>query len=184
MGKHSLRKPKSRLVQKGMLGVLGAALVQSATVGTAHAAPPEVWDKLAKCESNGNWKINTGNGYYGGLQFTLRTWRAFGGKGMPHQASKSEQIRVAERTLAKQGWNAWPACSRKAGVRKHGSDRERPAAAIVEAAVSTSNGADRTHTVRAGDTLSKIAPENWRDVASKNGIKNPNRIYVGQVIRL
>ena len=88
-----------------------------ALAGTANAAPSSTWDKLAKCESGGNWKINTGNGYYGGLQFSPRTWRAFGGTGMPHQASKGEQIAVAERVLAAQGWNAWPSCSRKMGLR-------------------------------------------------------------------
>ena len=75
------------------------------------------WERIAKCESGGRWNINTGNGYYGGLQFNLRTWRAYGGKGYPHQNTKAEQIRIAELTLAKQGWGAWPACSRKLGLR-------------------------------------------------------------------
>jgi resuscitation-promoting factor RpfA len=88
-----------------------------AVAGTANAAPDSVWDRLAKCESGGNWGINTGNGYYGGLQFSSSTWRAMGGSGMPHQASRVEQIRVAERTLDAQGWGAWPACSRKLGLR-------------------------------------------------------------------
>lgn len=75
------------------------------------------WNKLAKCESGGNWKINTGNGYYGGLQFSLPTWKSNGGKGYPHQASKAEQIEVAKR-LAKgaKGFGAWPACSKKLGL--------------------------------------------------------------------
>lgn len=76
-----------------------------------------VWDRLAQCESGGNWAINTGNGYFGGLQFTLSSWRAAGGSGMPHQASREEQIRVAENLLDMQGWGAWPACSRKLGLR-------------------------------------------------------------------
>ena len=76
-----------------------------------------VWDKLAQCESTGNWSINTGNGFSGGLQFTKSTWRAFGGEGPAHQASREEQIVVAERVLAEQGWGAWPACSRKLGLR-------------------------------------------------------------------
>lgn len=71
------------------------------------------WDKLAQCESSGNWSINTGNGYYGGLQFSLATWKGFGGKGMPHKASKAEQIRIAERVLDKQGKGAWPGCRDK-----------------------------------------------------------------------
>lgn len=76
-----------------------------------------VWDSLARCESGGNWAINTGNGYYGGLQFSLSSWRAVGGSGYPHQASREEQIARAEILLARQGWGAWPACSSKLGLR-------------------------------------------------------------------
>lgn len=75
-----------------------------------------VWDKLAACESGGNWSINTGNGYYGGLQFSLSSWRGVGGAGYPHQASKSEQILRAERLKASGGWGHWPACSAKLGL--------------------------------------------------------------------
>lgn len=76
-----------------------------------------VWDRLAQCESGGNWAINTGNGYYGGLQFSLSSWRAVGGSGYPHQASRAEQISRAEALKARQGWGAWPACSSKLGLR-------------------------------------------------------------------
>ena len=94
---------------------LGAPL---ALAGTAEAATPTAkWDKIAACESGGKWNTATGNGYYGGLQFSARTWKAFGGKGMAHNASKSQQIAVAERVLAAQGWKAWPACSKRAGYR-------------------------------------------------------------------
>ena len=76
-----------------------------------------VWDALAQCESGGNWAINTGNGYYGGLQFNLGTWRANGGTGYPHQASREEQIRVATRVRdASGGYGAWPACAAKLGL--------------------------------------------------------------------
>jgi hypothetical protein len=104
------------------LAVVGAVAVGAplALAGTASAAPQSAWDRLAQCESGGNWNINTGNGYYGGVQFSAATWRAFGGKGLPHRASKAQQIAVAERTLAAQGWNAWPSCSRKMGLRGHG----------------------------------------------------------------
>lgn len=88
--------------------------------GTAQAVPVETWDRLAECESSGRWHINTGNGYYGGLQFSRSTWREFGGRQFAsnaHLATKSEQIIVAERTLEVQGWGAWPTCSRKIGVR-------------------------------------------------------------------
>lgn len=79
-----------------------------------------VWDSLAQCESNGNWSANTGNGYYGGLQFSLSTWLAYGGDQFaywPSQATREQQIVVAERVLAGQGWGAWPYCSAKLGLR-------------------------------------------------------------------
>lgn len=88
---------------------------------TASSAPAvangSVWDQLAVCESGGNWAINTGNGYYGGLQFSLGTWRAVGGQGLPSEASREEQISRAQSVLARQGWGAWPACSAKLGLR-------------------------------------------------------------------
>lgn len=90
-------------------------------VATRSAAPASagagVWDRLAACESGGNWAINSGNGYYGGLQFSLSSWRAVGGSGYPHQASKAEQISRAEMLKARQGWGAWPACTAKLGLR-------------------------------------------------------------------
>jgi len=76
-----------------------------------------VWDDLAQCESGGNWSINTGNGYYGGLQFSQGSWNAAGGSGSPANASREEQIRVAENLQAMQGWGAWPSCSSQLGLR-------------------------------------------------------------------
>lgn len=81
------------------------------------AASGTVWDQLAQCESGGNWQANTGNGYYGGLQFSLESWRGVGGTGYPHEATKEEQIKRAEMLRQSQGWNAWPACSLKLGLR-------------------------------------------------------------------
>jgi hypothetical protein len=75
------------------------------------------WDRLAQCESGGNWSINSGNGYYGGLQFSASTWRAVGGSGYPHEHSRAEQIHRAEILRDSQGWSAWPACSRRLGLR-------------------------------------------------------------------
>ena len=75
------------------------------------------WDRMAQCESNGNWSINTGNGYYGGLQFALGSWRAVGGTGYPHHATRDEQIYRADKLWLIQGWGAWPGCSRKLGLR-------------------------------------------------------------------
>lgn len=188
MSKHSKKTHHaSKLSRIASVGALvGAITFGSALVGSsaAIAAPDSAWDRLAQCESGGNWKINTGNGYYGGLQFNPRTWRAFGGTGMPHQASRSEQIAVAERTLAVQGWNAWPSCSRKMGLRGH-----RPATEVSKAPPVTHNAipavfTGKTYTVKRGDTLAKIAPHNWQDVANRNNIKNPNLIFPGQVITL
>jgi LysM repeat protein len=75
-----------------------------------------VWAAIAACESGGNWSINTGNGYYGGLQFTLSSWRAVGGSGLPSDASASEQIARAQALQARSGWGNWPVCSAKAGM--------------------------------------------------------------------
>jgi ABC-type transport system substrate-binding protein len=101
------------------IAVAGAVAVGGplATAGTASAAPASTWDALAECESSGDWSINTGNGYSGGLQFSPSTWRAYGGEGRAHEASRAEQIAVAERVLDGQGWGAWPACSRELGLR-------------------------------------------------------------------
>ena len=87
------------------------------TTTTLPAVPSWPWDALAQCESGGNWSINTGNGYYGGLQFALTSWRAVGGTGYPHQHSREEQIRRGIALQRIQGWGAWPACARKLGLR-------------------------------------------------------------------
>ena len=88
---------------------------------SARSAPSgSVWDRIAQCESGGNWSINTGNGYHGGLQFSGQTWRAFGGgKYAPtaDQASRAQQIDIAKKVQAQQGWGAWPACTSKLGIR-------------------------------------------------------------------
>lgn len=96
-----------------------APVVRSAAprVAAAPVASGSVWDRLAQCEAGGNWSINTGNGYYGGLQFTISSWQAVGGSGLPSDASREEQIQRGEMLLAKQGWGAWPACTAKLGLR-------------------------------------------------------------------
>jgi LysM repeat protein len=91
--------------------------VRLAAMSVATPQPTSVWDQIAQCESSGNWAINTGNGYHGGLQFTSSTWRAFGGTqyaSSAEHATKAQQIAVAEKVQAVQGWNAWPVCSQKA----------------------------------------------------------------------
>ena len=96
------------------LGLIVGALALG--TGTAAADSGVNWDAVAKCESGGNWAINTGNGYYGGLQFSPATWKSNGGTGMPHQASREEQIRVAENVYKSQGIGAWPTCGANAGA--------------------------------------------------------------------
>ncbi|MFK4069094.1 transglycosylase family protein [Streptomyces sp. NPDC029674] len=130
------------------------------------------WHCLAECESNGRWQTNTGNGFYGGLQFRQPTWEAFGGlKYAPRAdlATKEEQIKVAEKVVRIQGWGAWPACSKKVGMERFGR---------------------RVHTVRTGDTLSSIARRyqvagGWPALYKANRDTvggSPDRIGVGAVL--
>ncbi|MFE0651284.1 transglycosylase family protein [Streptomyces sp. NPDC059534] len=111
-GKH--RRPSKATQVATLVGVTGVAVAAPLmTAGTASAATVSEWDRVAQCESGGNWAINTGNGYYGGLQFSSSTWAAYGGTAYApnaHQASKSQQITVAEKVLAGQGKGAWPSC--------------------------------------------------------------------------
>jgi uncharacterized protein YabE (DUF348 family) len=101
------RKPVARIVEVGTKEEVAANFAGGSTV----------WDRLAQCESGGNWAINTGNGYYGGLQFSLGTWRAYGGTGYPHQASRETQIAVATRLRdATGGYGSWPGCAAKLGL--------------------------------------------------------------------
>jgi hypothetical protein len=103
------------LRKKLTMTVIGGALVAAPMVlstGTANADSVN-WDAVAACESGGNWGTSTGNGYHGGLQFTLGTWHANGGTGMPEHASREEQIRVANNVLQTQGIRAWPVCGRR-----------------------------------------------------------------------
>ena len=109
---------------------LALGLTAAGVAGTAAllgpASPPQAssvnWDAIAQCESGGNWSINTGNGFYGGLQFTKGTWRAYGGAkyaSTANKASRSEQISIAEKVLRGQGIGAWPVCGKKGGSSKH-----------------------------------------------------------------
>lgn len=102
--------------RRGVAVIALAGLGLGASAGVANAAPGSTWDALAECESGGNWGINTGNGFSGGLQFTPSTWAGFGGQGAPQDASREQQIAVAENVLQGQGWGAWPACSAKLGL--------------------------------------------------------------------
>lgn len=158
----------------------------------ASAASGVNWDAIAACESGGNWAISTGNGYYGGLQWTLATWHANGGTGNPAAASRAEQIAVAERVLAKQGraqgLNNWPVCGKRAGastpgpVLVHNESTGRHAAPAV--------GGGSVYVVQSGDTMSGIAAARhttggWQAIADANRdtVSNPDSITPGQRLR-
>jgi resuscitation-promoting factor RpfA len=170
---------------KRAVGV-SAALALSCGIGLAGAAPAEaeattVWDRVAKCESGGNWKINTGNGYYGGVQFAASAWNAHGGRtyaDQAHQATKAEQIAIARRVLAGQGAGAWPTCGRRAGLTKSNGKADRNATPATNPGASkttkvsdskkkiakkvapkkySTNASSKTIHVKRGDTLRKIA---------------------------
>ena len=104
-GRRQINWATSGLVTGGIVGTL------LASAGVAHADNMMMgWDAVAQCESGGNWAADTGNGFYGGLQFKPSTWRAFGGVGSPAKASREQQIAVANRVLDEQGPYAWPKC--------------------------------------------------------------------------
>jgi LysM repeat protein len=207
-GKH--RRPRNTRLTRisALAGTTGAAVALPLVGATgAHAAPTSVWDKVAACESTNNWSINTGNGFYGGLQFTQSTWAGFGGtKYAPRAdlATKAEQISVAEKVLATQGPQAWPVCGPKAGLTKSMADTSatpagvsgasarsaaKPAAHVKKAAAPKSAG---SYEVAGGDTLSKIADVHsvdggWQRLYSANKSViggNPNMIHPGQVLAL
>ena len=111
----NIRKTFGLATIAGALVVAPMAASLGLVTGTANADSGVNWDAVAACESGGNWSTATGNGYYGGLQFTMGTWHANGGSGSPSQASREEQIRVAENVLRTQGLDAWPTCGAQAG---------------------------------------------------------------------
>jgi resuscitation-promoting factor RpfA len=111
--------PRARRIAVAIIAALAVGAPVSSSIGTADAATTHTWDRLAGCESGGNWHINTGNGFYGGVQFTQSTWRAYGGSRYAARAdlaTKEQQITIAERVLRSQGWGAWPACSQRLGL--------------------------------------------------------------------
>lgn len=112
---------KSEEIRKGRAAVIARGKKAPASAGTAPAvAGGSVWDSIAQCESGGNWAINTGNGFYGGLQFTASTWAAYGGTAYAptaNLATREQQIDVAKKVQAGQGWGAWPACTASLGIR-------------------------------------------------------------------
>ncbi|MCE1177781.1 MAG: transglycosylase family protein [Micrococcales bacterium] len=114
--------PKNSPVARRAAGVAlagGATIAGGMAVAQPASAAGTVWDRVAACESGGNWSINTGNGYYGGLQFSYSTWRAYGGgayASTANRATKAQQITIAKKVLSAQGPGAWPVCSVRAGL--------------------------------------------------------------------
>ena len=161
--------------------------------GTAEAAAGVDWDAIARCESGGNWAINTGNGYYGGLQFTLSTWRAHGGVGDPAHSAREQQIAVAERVLKSQGIGAWPTCGKRAG-NITGLARTKPAKPKTRPQPSSPpmpTGPISAYAVLSGDTLWSIAadhhvPGGWLGIyeANRDVVTDPDLIRIGQSLRI
>ncbi|MGY3200772.1 LysM peptidoglycan-binding domain-containing protein [Streptomyces sp. TE5632] len=196
-----VQRPRTAAVLAG--AALLAPLGLLAGTGNAAAADSGVWDRIAQCESGGNWHMNTGNGHYGGLQFTASTWRAFGGTAYAptaDRATKSQQIAVATKVQQTQGWGAWPTCSVRAGASGSApavdpepaqKDPAKPAKAPEQSsgdAKQDSSGG--YYTVRKGDTLSGIAARHgttWQRLyaANKEVIGgDPDVIMPGQRLAL
>ncbi len=212
-GKH--RRPSH--VARTLAGVTMAGAIVGAPLALAtpaYAASNDTWDALAECESGGDWDINTGNGYYGGLQFSQSTWEGFGGTEYAPRAdlaSRAQQIAIAERVLAAQGWNAWPTCSDQIGASGSGdpnatapSGGEESESTPVQTQTESSAPAPQgpadpiqftqpgaEYTVIPGDTLAKIArehnvPGGWQAIMDRNQemIANPDVIFPGQQLDL
>jgi LysM repeat protein len=164
-------------------GITGAGVLLGPAT-PAQAARQVNWDVVAKCESGGRWHINTGNGYYGGLQFSRSTWKSNGGgKYAPtaDKATKAEQIAIANKLYAKRGLSPWPVCGKKSGVYKSTTTTKKKKAKAT----------GKTYVIRSGDTLASIARKykvkgGWRTLyaLNKNTLRSPGLIFPGQRIRL
>lgn len=122
----------------------------------ANAVDGATWDALAQCESGGNWSINTGNGFYGGLQFTQQSWNGVGMSGSPATATRAQQIEAGERLLAIQGWGAWPACSAKLGL--YGKTGAAPTYTEPTTTVAAQSQTQQTYTAPAAQAAPAAAP--------------------------
>ncbi|MET8311449.1 transglycosylase family protein [Micromonospora sp. NPDC005173] len=192
------RRVTTRRVAVGTLAV-GAVTGAVALFGPAAPAQAAVnWDAIAQCESSGNWHINTGNGYYGGLQFSQSTWAGYGGKKYAARAdlaSRGEQIAVAEKVLDGQGIGAWPTCGKKGGSsggsatkstgksstkttkpQERSSRGEQPATRNHQRTAPTTGG--ETYLVKPGDTLSEIA-QTHRVAGGWQALYEGNRQLIG-----
>ncbi|HZM68629.1 MAG TPA: transglycosylase family protein [Nakamurella sp.] len=181
IGRHrQISRPRGWAFRGATVGVVaGAAALGFA--GSASAAPDSTWDSVAQCESSGDWSINTGNGYYGGLQFTQSTWDAYGGQQYASRAdlaTRDQQIAVAEQTLAGQGWGAW-ACA-YAGGGEGATQREvsaQPAAATADSSAGEQSSSSRDASAgdqgqhnsdSAGSGSADQTAGQWRDSGSQH----------------
>jgi resuscitation-promoting factor RpfA len=188
MSQHFSMTRARNLVLRGGV-VLGTAAIGIGALAAPASAAPHDWTGVAQCESSGNWSINTGNGYYGGLQFSQSTWEFFGGLEFASRAdlaSKEQQIAVAERTLVGQGVGAWPTCGRY--LTDAAPAAEPTAEPVAQPVAAPAPAATGSYTVRSGDTLGAIAAAqgigSWEELYAMNRdrISDPNLIYVGQVL--
>lgn len=131
---------------------IGGAVAATLSMPAANAVDGATWDALAQCESGGNWSINTGNGFYGGLQFTQQSWNGVGMSGSPATATRAQQIEAGERLLAIQGWGAWPACSAKLGL--YGKTGAAPTYTEPTTTVAAQSQTQQTYTAPAA----QVAP--------------------------
>ncbi|MER6346308.1 transglycosylase family protein [Streptomyces sp. NPDC001595] len=195
-GRHRRYQP-NRINRASLTVTAGGAGIALPFVGAgaAQAADVDTWDKVAACESTNDWNINTGNGYYGGLQFSQSTWEAYGGTAYAPRAdlaTKDQQIAVAEKVLDGQGPGAWPTCSQEAGLTRGGASPDiRPDGGTSGRAAGTSvadvqpqttpqsrAGKAEMYTVVRGDTLSAIAEER-RVKGGWQGLYSANRTTIG-----
>ena len=135
---------------------IGGAVAATMSMPAANAVDGATWDALAQCESGGNWSINTGNGFYGGLQFTQQSWNGVGMSGSPATASRAQQIEAGERLLAIQGWGAWPACSAKLGL--YGKTGAAPTYTEPTTTVAAQSQTQQTYTAPAAQAAPAAAP--------------------------
>ncbi|GLP69770.1 hypothetical protein TUSST3_63910 [Streptomyces sp. TUS-ST3] len=204
-GRHRRYQP-NRINRASLTVTAGGVGIAVPLIGTgsAHAADVDTWNKVAACESSNNWSINTGNGYYGGLQFTQSTWEAYGGTRYAARAdlaTRDQQIAVAEKVLDGQGPGAWPTCSVRAGLTRGGSAPDVQPLGEKKASVpdvqpqttpQSRAGSARMYTVVRGDSLSGIADAHkvrggWRGLyAANRGTvgADPDLILPGQRLEL
>ncbi|MFE1174418.1 transglycosylase family protein [Streptomyces sp. NPDC058773] len=186
-----------------VLSVLGAAAPGAAAAGAATGPVPD-WERIAACESNGRWHINTGNGYHGGLQIDPATWRAYGGRRYAPRAdlaTRDEQIAIGQRIARDRGLSAWPNCARttdgdesasRAVERSPSADPAPQAAPRTRALTSPRHTTARSYVVQPGDCLSVIAARTHTPGGSKALYdlnkdtldQGPDHIYPGQRLRL